>query len=151
MGKLADVQIRHWIRAGKPVARAQGDFPGLTFTLSAKGTASWVLRYRDGGKPNELTLGRYPDFTIATAKTAALEARARIQLGTDVATEKRRASMERAAAKDFRQLATDYMDMAFPACRRTRSSSDGTTSRTSSCPSWTDWRPDRSQRPSWWR
>jgi len=114
MGKLTDVQIRHWIRAGKPVAKAQGDIPGLTFTLSPKGAASWVLRYRFGGKARELTLGRYPDFSMATAKTVALEARARIQQGVDVAREKQRACMERAAAKDFRELATDYMDKAFP-------------------------------------
>lgn len=49
MSKLTHVQVRHWIKAAKPVAKAQGDIPGLTFTLSSKGTASWVLRYRFGG------------------------------------------------------------------------------------------------------
>lgn len=114
MGKLTDVQIRHWIKAGQPVAKAQGEIPGLTFTLSAKGAAAWVLRYRFGGKPRELTLGRYPDFTIATAKVEALNARAKIQQGMDVAREKQKASIERAAAKSFRELAADYMDKAFP-------------------------------------
>jgi len=37
MGKLTDLQIRRWIKAGEPVAKADGD--GLTFTLSAKGSA----------------------------------------------------------------------------------------------------------------
>ena len=66
MGKLTDVQIRNWIKAGNPTAKAHGD--GLTFTLSAKGTAAWVLRYRFGGKARELTLGRYPDITLAKAR-----------------------------------------------------------------------------------
>ena len=50
MGKITDIQIRHWLKAGVPITKAQGDVPGLTFTLSAKGTAAWTLRYRIGGK-----------------------------------------------------------------------------------------------------
>jgi len=73
-----------------------------------------VLRYRFGGSPRELTIGRYPDFTIATAKAEALEIRAKVQQGKDVAREKLKASIERAAAKSFRQLAIDYMEKAFP-------------------------------------
>ena len=53
MGTIRDVQIRNWINAGKPLAKTDGD--GLTFTLSASGTASWVLRYRLGGKQRALT------------------------------------------------------------------------------------------------
>jgi len=48
MGKLTDVQIQNWKRAGKPVAIADGD--GLTFTLSAQGTAAWTARYYLAGK-----------------------------------------------------------------------------------------------------
>jgi integrase len=112
MGNLSDVQIRHWIKAGQPVARADGD--GLTFTLSTKGTAAWVLRYRFGGKPRELTIGRYPENTLARARALATEARAKIQQGVDVAREKQKASIERAAAKTLRELAADYMEKAFP-------------------------------------
>ncbi len=112
MGKLTDVQIRNWIKAGEPVAKADGD--GLTFTLSAKGTAAWVLRYRFGGKARELTIGRYPDITLAKARKLAAEARVQIQQGRDVAREKQKATIERAAAKTLRELAADYMDKAFP-------------------------------------
>jgi integrase len=114
MGKISDVQIRHWIKAGTPLARAQGEIPGLTFTLSAKGTPAWVLRYRFGGKSREMSIGRYPDFTISTAKDAAREARAKIQQGIDVAREKQKIAIERAAAKTLRELAVDYMAKAFP-------------------------------------
>lgn len=112
MGKLTDVQLRNWVKAGKPLARADGD--GLTFTLSAKGTASWVLRYRFGGRPRELTLGRYPDISLAGARNRAGEERAKVQNGIDVATEKQREKREAAAAMTFRQLATDYMAKVFP-------------------------------------
>jgi integrase len=113
MGTLTDVRIRNWIKAEHPVAKADGG--GLTFTLSAKQTAAWVLRYRFGGKPRELTIGRYPEISLAKARTLATEARAKIQQGADVAREKQVANIERAAAKSFRQLATSYMERAFPA------------------------------------
>ena len=112
MGKLTDVQIRNWIKAGDPVAKADGD--GLTFTLSAKGTAAWVLRYRFGGKARELTIGRYPDISLSKARELAAEARVQIQQGRDVAREKQKATIERAAAKTLRELAADYMSKAFP-------------------------------------
>ena len=110
--KLSDVQLRQWIRAGNPIAKADGG--GLTFTLSAAGTAAWVLRYRFGGKPRELTLGRFPDKPLAQARDDARKARANIQNGIDVAREKQIAGIERAAAKSFRELASDYMEKVFP-------------------------------------
>ncbi|MDS4059246.1 MAG: Arm DNA-binding domain-containing protein [Candidatus Contendobacter sp.] len=79
---LTDTQLRAWIKTGVPLARADGS--GLTFTLSAAGTAAWVLRYRFGGAPRELTLGRYPDLSLAEARKLARLHRARIQQGEDV-------------------------------------------------------------------
>lgn len=108
MGKLTDVQIRNWIKAGAPVAIADGD--GLTFTLSAKETAAWTLRYRIGGKPKELTLGRYPDIPLTKAREIATAKRAEVQQGVDVAAEKRRAGQEAASAWTFRRLADDYFE-----------------------------------------
>lgn len=55
MGKLKDIEVQAWVRAGKPIA-GKSDGDGLTFTLSAKGTASWVFRYRLGGKQRELSI-----------------------------------------------------------------------------------------------
>lgn len=106
MGKLSDVQLRNWIKAGKPVAVADGE--GLTFTLSAKGTAAWALRYRIGGRRRELTLGRYPDMTLTKAREIAAAKRVEVQQGIDVAAEKRRAEYEAANAWTFRKLAEDY-------------------------------------------
>ena len=86
MGKLTDVELRNCIKAGQPVNKTDGD--GLTFTLSAKGTAAWTLRYRIGGRRKELTLGRYPDMSIAKARELAAEKRVAVSQGVDVAQEK---------------------------------------------------------------
>lgn len=108
MGKLTDVQIQNWKRAGKPVAIADGD--GLTFTLSAKGTAAWTLRFYLAGKRKELTLGRYPDMGLAKAREIASAKRVEIQQGVDVAAQKRHADQAAAQAWTFRKLAEDYFD-----------------------------------------
>ena len=65
-GFLTDLQIRHWIKAGTPLAKADGN--GLTFTLSAAGLAGWILRYRHGGRRRELSIGRYPDISLADGR-----------------------------------------------------------------------------------
>lgn len=115
--KLTDVQIRKLIKGGKSVAIADGG--GLTFTLSTSGTAAWVLRFRYGGKSRELTLGRYPDKSLAQAREDARKARDSIQNGVDVARKKQIDKIQRAALKSFRELATDYMHKAFPALAAT--------------------------------
>jgi hypothetical protein len=89
MGTLTDVQIRHFIKAGLPIAKSDGD--GLTFTLSKKGAPVFTLRYSIAAKRKELTLGRYPDLTLADARALAGEKRAAVQQGIDVAREKRNA------------------------------------------------------------
>jgi integrase len=118
--KLSDQQLRRWIKTGAPLAKADGN--GLTFTLSAAGTAAWVLRYRHGGKPRELTLGQYPDVSLKLARQRAGEARAEIQAGADVARERQRKKAESVAAKSFRQLAADYLAKATlaPSTRKQR-------------------------------
>jgi len=110
MTTLTDVQIRHWIKAGVPVAKSDGD--GLTFTLSAKGTAAWTLRYYIGAKRKELTLGRYPDITLSDARKLATSKRAAVQQGTDVAREKQRTITDAARAWTFKRLADDYLTRA---------------------------------------
>jgi hypothetical protein len=60
MGKLRELEVSAWFKTGKRIA-GRSDGNGLTFTLSPKGSASWVLRYRFAGRMRELTLGRYPE------------------------------------------------------------------------------------------
>lgn len=97
MGKLTDIELRNWIRAGQPVTKT--DEHGLTFTLSNKGTAAWTLRYRISGKRKELTLGRYPDLSLSDARKMAAEKRVAVSQGVDVALEKQnRKESEQVAA-----------------------------------------------------
>ncbi|MBK7421599.1 MAG: DUF4102 domain-containing protein [Propionivibrio sp.] len=87
LGKLTDVQIKHWIKAANSVAKSDGE--GLTFTLSKDGSAAWVLRHRIGGKQREKTLGRFPDMSLKKARGIAADDRVKIQQGIDVGRESR--------------------------------------------------------------
>jgi integrase len=107
MGNIKDIEIQAWIRAGKPIA-GKSDGGGLTFTLSAKGTAAWVFRYRIGGKQRELSIGNYPTITLKKARELANDARAKVQQGVDVAREKRENKIALAAAGTVKELCEEY-------------------------------------------
>ena len=112
MGKLTDIQIRPWGKAGKPLAKTDGD--GLTFTLSANGTAAWVLRFRMGGKQREKTIGRFPDISLKRARELATDNRAKVQQGVDVAREKQIAIRDLNSAWSIKELASDYEEKVLP-------------------------------------
>lgn len=105
-GLLSDLQLRHWIKAGNSLAKADGN--GLTFTLSAAGVAGWILRYRHGARRRELTIGRYPDISLADARGLATIKRVEIMQGRNPAADKQKAKAT--AAKDWtvRELVKDY-------------------------------------------
>lgn len=105
--QLDDIQIRRWITKRTPLARSDG--AGLTFTLSEAGTASWVLRYRIGaGRRKELTIGNYPDLSLATARKLAREYRVAIDLGKDPAAQKKTQKMRSQQSWTVRKLVADY-------------------------------------------
>lgn len=112
MGNLSDIQIRQWIKQGQPLAKSDGD--GLTFTLSAKGMASWVLRYRMPGAKSqkELTIGRYPDMTLQRARQEAAGKRLEVNSGIDVARVKQQMKREVDRAWAVSRLAEDYLEKA---------------------------------------
>lgn len=104
---LDDVQIRHWITKGEPTARSDGE--GLTFTLSGAGTAAWILRYRiPGNRRKEITLGNYPDLSLAAARKLARERRVDVDQGKDPAAQKKVEKMRTQMAWTVRQLVDDY-------------------------------------------
>jgi integrase len=106
---LDDVQIRRWVAKGAAIARSDGD--GLTFTLSSAGTSTWVLRYRVSGvRRKEITLGNYPDLTLAAARRLARERRVDVDQGKDPAADKKVLKMRTQMAWTVRELISDYKE-----------------------------------------
>jgi integrase len=126
--KLQTLQLQHWLRTVKngevptfknlksgqvvdlPLPLARSDGGGLTFTLSSSGTATWILRYRVAGRARELTIGNFPDISLAEARKIAREKRSEVDRAGDPAVDKQR--MKALALKDWtvRQLIDDYRE-----------------------------------------
>lgn len=109
MGKLSDVQLKAWVRDGTRIA-GKSDGDGLTFTLSAQGTATWTLRYRIAGRARELTLGRYPDLSLGEARKLAAAKRVEVQQVIDVAAIKQQKKAEAKQVANVEQLANLWLD-----------------------------------------
>lgn len=106
---LNDLQIRRLIAARQPVAISDGG--GLTFTLSKAGTASWVLRYRlPGNRRKEVTLGNYPDLSLAAAREHARALRVDVDRGLDPSADKREAKTRDMRDWTVRQLVEHYLE-----------------------------------------
>lgn len=82
------------VEAAKPDPAKRYELPdpalsGLYLVVQSSGVKSWALRYRFGGKPAKLTLGRWPLMGLADARAAASEALDKIERGKNPAVEKR--------------------------------------------------------------
>jgi len=109
MGKLTDIELRNLVKAGAPIA-GQSDGGGLYFTLSKKGTASWIFRYRYGGKQKEFTIGRYPDIPLAEARKTALRLRNQVNDGLDIALEKQLGKQKQKSMETLNDFVDKYLD-----------------------------------------
>jgi hypothetical protein len=72
-GKLTSLSVDRAHRHGAPVLLGDGD--GLYLRKQTRDGASWTLRYRFGGRDRWLTLGNYPDMSLAEARVEARQAR----------------------------------------------------------------------------
>ncbi|MBK7616600.1 MAG: integrase arm-type DNA-binding domain-containing protein [Burkholderiales bacterium] len=78
---LTDTAIRKAVPGDKP--RKLTDGGGLYLELRPNGARWWRLKYRFGGKEKLLSMGVYPEVTLATARKRRDEARTQVAHGID--------------------------------------------------------------------
>ncbi len=119
--KLTDAAIRKAKPSEKP--RKLGDGGGLYLELQPSGSRWWRLKYRLGGKEKRLSLGVYPDVSLADARVRREAARRLVAAGTDPSDErkadkamtdrkhenKRRADAGQASIGSFEQVAREWL------------------------------------------
>ena len=82
MGKLTDTKIRSMKPNGKIQKESDGD--GLYAYIGGKSKGiSWQMVYRFENKQKVLTLGRYPEISLAEARRKCLAAREVLADGRD--------------------------------------------------------------------
>ena len=91
---------------GKRVEIPDAALPGFYMILQPSGTKSWALRYRYGGKPRKLTLGRYPAFGLKEARNEAGKALQLLEHGTDPGVVKKTTKAE---AREIEESGRDKM------------------------------------------
>lgn len=85
--------------ASKRLEIADPALPGLYLVVQPSGAKSWALRYRFGGKPKKLTLGRWPLMGVADARAAASDAVEEVECGRDPSAAKQRTKAARLEAQ----------------------------------------------------
>lgn len=79
---------------------------GLGISITDKGTISFLVYRKIDGRPERITLGRYPDLSIENARGLALETNAQIAKGKNPNREKSKLREE----TTFKELFDQYLE-----------------------------------------
>ena len=106
---LSDIQIRNL----KPREKSfkVSDFEGLFVLVKPNGSKLWQFKYRMYGKERLLSIGIYPDVTLAQARKAKEAARADVAAGvdpSDAKQEDKRIRME-AKGQTFKKIGEAFL------------------------------------------
>jgi integrase len=104
--KLTALAVERAHRSGEPVLLSDGD--GLYLRKQTRGGASWTLRYRFAGKEHWLTLGNYPDMSLAQARIEARQARVLLDRQQNPLSVRRAVLAEERQKGSFKALCEDW-------------------------------------------
>ena len=104
--KLTALAIERAHRSGQPVLLSDGD--GLYLRKQTRDGASWTLRYRFAGKEHWLTLGHYPDMSLAQARIEARQARVLLDRQQNPLSVRRAVLAEERQKGSFKALCEDW-------------------------------------------
>ena len=107
---LTDTAIRNAKPKGKPYK--VGDSLGLYLLVNPKGSKLWRVKYRMNGVERKLSLGSYPEITLAEARAARDNARRQIAHEVDPNAAKRQARIEASmrAENSFSRVAEELIE-----------------------------------------
>jgi integrase len=103
---LTALAVERAHRSGEPVLLSDGD--GLYLRKQTRDGASWTLRYRFAGREHWLTLGHYPDMSLAEARIEARQARVLLDKQQDPLSVRRAAEAEQRQRGSFRELCEEW-------------------------------------------
>jgi integrase len=104
--KLTALEVERAHRSGKRLLLNDGD--GLYLRKQTGNNASWVLRYRHSGRQRWLTLGNFPDMSLAMARVEARQARVLLDKQQDPMRLRRAAKAEERQRGSFTELCEDW-------------------------------------------
>jgi integrase len=100
-------------RKAKPTTKAFKLFDGggMFLAVLPSGTKAWRLKYRVGGKERLLSLGTYPEVSLAGARTKRDELRRQIHEGIDPSAQRKaqKAAQAEIAVNTFEAVALEWL------------------------------------------
>lgn len=105
---LTDIKVKTAKPKDKPYKLADGG--GMYLLINTNGSKYWRMKYRFAGKEKMLSIGVYPDVTLADAREKRSEARKLLAAGGDPGRQKGRKN--RAANKSEKYVRGYYSRMA---------------------------------------
>ena len=107
---LTDVAIRNAKPAAKPYKMS--DAAGLYLLVTPSGGRLWRVKFRVAGKEKLLSLGGWPEVSLANARKERDKAREALAAGADPAREKQHAKHRAkvSAANTFGEIAQEFID-----------------------------------------
>jgi len=106
--KLTDRQIKNLKTTKERYEIWEGN--GFGIRLFPTGKKSWVFMYRFNGKARRLTLGHYPQMTVAEAHAAHGQALTELEKGIDPGTNLVKFNKENRTAQTVENLANEYIE-----------------------------------------
>lgn len=105
---LTDIAIRKAKPGAKPIKLTDG--AGMFLLVTPAGGKLWRLKYRIDGREKLLSIGAYPELSLADARKRRDEARAMIASGKDPSREKQRKKTRarELAADTFKAICSEY-------------------------------------------
>ena len=116
---LTDAQVRKI----KPVDKKKrySDEKGLYLEVTPSGGKFWRLKYRFNGRESTLTIGSYPEITLAQARRARDEARIQLYNNIDPNAVKNQRLQQMDESTLFKSLAMEWMEDRKAVIKETRS------------------------------
>lgn len=111
LNKLTDAQARN-AKPNKDTGKASkiSDGGGLTLLVKEVGKY-WQLRYRFLGKEQTLSLGVYPQVSLAQAREARDKAKTQLKEGINPSAQKRSAQMLESVEDTFEYVALEWLEL----------------------------------------
>lgn len=112
---LDDKTLRKEARTPPAKPEKKTDGAGLYLHRMPTGISTWRIKYRVNGRPDEVTIGRFPEVSLEEARGDAKAIRRLVAAGTDpkqwaAAIEAREAAEAQREAETFRALADAYYE-----------------------------------------
>jgi hypothetical protein len=101
-------QIESFKKEAKAYKRS--DSQGLFLFVTPSGNKLWRMAYRFAGKQKELSIGSYPEITLAKAREKRDDARRLIANGTDPGQSKQETKRAQAAARTFGEWCDEWLE-----------------------------------------